>query len=52
MNNRNYEEKLLAYQVVGNASEDLLCVISDRLIRIVTTLRAPELTPVLEVPLR
>ncbi|XP_066151224.1 intermembrane lipid transfer protein Vps13D isoform X2 [Euwallacea fornicatus] len=51
VNNRNYEEKLLGYQVLGNYSEDLFCIISDRLIRFITTLKAPELTPVLECPL-
>ncbi|KAL1513260.1 hypothetical protein ABEB36_002689 [Hypothenemus hampei] len=52
VNDKNYEEKLLAYQILGNASEDLLCIVSDRLIRIITTLKSPELTPVLECPLR
>uniref|UniRef100_A0AAR5PHD2 UBA domain-containing protein n=1 Tax=Dendroctonus ponderosae TaxID=77166 RepID=A0AAR5PHD2_DENPD len=51
VNGNNYEERLLAYQIVGNLSEDLLCIVSDKMIRIVTTSRAPELTPVLECSL-
>lgn len=49
---RNYEEQLIAYQVLGSASEDLLCIVSDKMIRIVTSTKTPELTTVIECPLR
>ncbi|XP_050302982.1 intermembrane lipid transfer protein Vps13D isoform X2 [Anthonomus grandis grandis] len=51
VNDKRYEEKLLAYQILGNASEDLLCIVSDRMIRIVTTVKFPELTTVIECSL-
>ncbi|KAJ8964860.1 hypothetical protein NQ314_004578 [Rhamnusium bicolor] len=52
VNDKNYEEQLIAYQVLGSASENLLCIVSNRMIRIVTSTRTPDLTPVIECPLR
>ncbi|KAJ8920133.1 hypothetical protein NQ315_011790 [Exocentrus adspersus] len=51
VNNKNYDEQLIAYQVLGSASEDLLCIVSNKVIRIVTSTRTPELTTVIECPL-
>ncbi|KAJ8974054.1 hypothetical protein NQ317_002300 [Molorchus minor] len=51
VNNKYYEERLIAYQVLGSASEDLLCIVTDKMVRIVTSTRTPELTPVIECPL-
>ncbi|CAH1134889.1 unnamed protein product [Ceutorhynchus assimilis] len=51
VNDKNYEEKLLACQILGNESEHLLCIVSDRMIRIVTTSKLSELTSVIECSL-
>nr|CAI5831310.1 unnamed protein product [Callosobruchus analis] len=51
VNDKNYEEHLVAYQVLGSASEDLICIVSNKMIRIVTSSRSPDLTPVIECPL-
>ncbi|XP_060529289.1 intermembrane lipid transfer protein Vps13D isoform X2 [Cylas formicarius] len=51
VNDKNYDEKLLAYQVLGSVSEDLLCIVSDKMIRIVTGVKNMELTSVIECPL-
>ncbi|KAF7280409.1 hypothetical protein GWI33_006075 [Rhynchophorus ferrugineus] len=45
INDKNYDEKLLAYQVLKSGTDDLLCIVSDKMIRIVTG--PPELTTVI-----
>ncbi|XP_056631377.1 intermembrane lipid transfer protein Vps13D [Diorhabda sublineata] len=51
VNNKNYSEQLIAYEILGSASEDLLCIVSNEMLRIVTSTKTPELTPVIECPL-
>ncbi|XP_074028701.1 vacuolar protein sorting 13D [Leptinotarsa decemlineata] len=51
LNGKNFEEHLVAFQGLGSASEDIFCVVSDKMIRIVTNTRSPELTPVIECAL-
>ncbi|CAH1990127.1 unnamed protein product [Acanthoscelides obtectus] len=51
VNDKNYDEQLVAYQVLGSASENLICIVSNKMIRIVTSIRSPDLTPVIECPL-
>lgn len=45
INDKNYEEKLLAYQVLRSGPEDLLCIVSDKMVRIVTG--PPDLTTII-----
>lgn len=52
LNFRNYKEQLVAYEVLGSAFEDLLCIVSNEIVRIVTTTRTPDITPVIECSLR
>ncbi|CAG9818576.1 unnamed protein product [Phaedon cochleariae] len=51
VNEKNYEEQLVSFQVLGSASEDLLCIVSDKMIRIVTSTRLPDLTTIIECDL-
>ncbi|CAG9856524.1 unnamed protein product [Phyllotreta striolata] len=48
VNNKNYSEKLIAFEILGSASEDLLCIVSNETLRIVTSTKSPELTSVVE----
>ena len=49
---RNYKEQLVAYEILGSASEDLHCIVSNLKLRIVASTHAPELTPVIDCHLR
>ncbi|KAG5879440.1 hypothetical protein JTB14_025696 [Gonioctena quinquepunctata] len=51
LNEKNFEEQLVAFQVLGSASEDIFCIVSNKMIRIVTNTRSPDLTPVIECSL-
>ncbi|XP_028134062.1 intermembrane lipid transfer protein Vps13D [Diabrotica virgifera virgifera] len=48
VNNKNYNEQLVAYEILGSASEDLMCIVSNKILRIVTSTKTPELTSVIE----
>ncbi|KAJ3643178.1 hypothetical protein Zmor_025903 [Zophobas morio] len=48
VNDKNYKEQLVAYEILGSASEDLHCIVSNLKLRIVASTHAPELTPVID----
>ncbi|KAL3268817.1 hypothetical protein HHI36_007913 [Cryptolaemus montrouzieri] len=46
VNDKNYNEQLIAFEVLGSASEDLQCIVSNERIRIVAN--NPDLTPIID----
>ncbi|RZC42308.1 vacuolar protein sorting-associated protein 13D [Asbolus verrucosus] len=51
VNDKDYKEQLVAYEILGSASEDLHCIVSNLKLRIVASTHAPDLTPVIDCPL-
>lgn len=48
VNDKNYKEQLISFEVLGSASEDLQCIISNERIRIVASNHLPDLTPIID----
>nr|XP_015839049.1 PREDICTED: vacuolar protein sorting-associated protein 13D isoform X1 [Tribolium castaneum] len=48
VNDKDYKEQLVAYEILGSASEDLHCIVSNLKFRIVASTHAPDLTPVID----
>ncbi|CAH0555796.1 unnamed protein product [Brassicogethes aeneus] len=48
VNDKNYEEQLVAYQILGTASEDLQCIVSNKKVRIVANTQSIDLTLVID----
>ncbi|KAK9889536.1 hypothetical protein WA026_006891 [Henosepilachna vigintioctopunctata] len=46
VNDKNYDEQLIAFDILGSASEDLQCIVSNKRIRIVANNQ--ELTPIID----